>query len=83
MHGDLIASVFNRMLALSRRQRDELYGGSVLLIGVLEGKDLPAADSDGLSDPYCTIVPLDHKGKDIRKEKRVTRTIAKTLNPEW
>ena len=71
------------MLALSRRQRDELYGGSVLLIGVLEGKDLPAADSDGLSDPYCTIVPLDHDGKDLRKEKRVTRTIAKTLNPEW
>jgi len=71
------------MLALSRRQRDELYGGSVLLVGVLEGRDLPAADSDGLSDPYCVINARDLDGKDLRREKHVTRTIAKTLNPDW
>lgn len=71
------------MLALSRRQRDELYGGSVLLVGVLEGRGLPIADSDGLSDPYCVVTPLDHHRKDIRREKRVTRTISKTLNPDW
>ena len=46
-------------------------------------KDLRAADDDGLSDPYCVVTPLDHHRKDIRREKRVTRTISKTLNPDW
>lgn len=83
MHGDLCASIFNRVLALSRRQRDQLYGGSVLLLGVLEGRGLPIADSNGLSDPYCTITPLDDQGKELVKEKKITRTCPKTLDPKW
>jgi Ca2+-dependent lipid-binding protein len=83
MHGDLIASVFNRVLAMSSRQRDEVYGGPVLLIGVLEGRDLPAADRSGTSDPYCRLFPVDFEGNEVKQEKAVTRTVRKTINPDW
>ena len=34
----------------------------------------------GLSDPYCVVIPrLD----GTNKEKRKTKTIKKTLNPDW
>ena len=42
--------------------------------------NLPAADSTGLSDPYCecNLLPLKP-----RKLKKVTPIIRYTLNPEW
>ena len=37
--------------------------------------DLLAADSNGLSDPYCKLTWLGQKGR--------TKIVPKTLSPEW
>ena len=43
---------------------------------VCSGNDLASADSNGLSDPYCTVQVY---GKEIGKTKKMERT----LNPTW
>jgi len=40
-------------------------------------------DRNGLSDPYVSVVPINHEGKEVVEEKHVTRTIPETLNPQW
>src|SRR5437016_2586102 len=50
---------------------------------LIEAKGLLAADSNGLSDPFCSVVPLDSKHKEIRKEKVRTKICWKTLSPVW
>lgn len=52
--------------------------GFVLTVQVIEGKGLRAEDTNGLSDPF---VKLNISG-DKKKEKK-TKTIKKSLNPEW
>eukprot|EP01102_Stenamoeba_stenopodia_P005238 TRINITY_DN1578_c0_g1_i1.p1 TRINITY_DN1578_c0_g1~~TRINITY_DN1578_c0_g1_i1.p1 ORF type:complete len:759 (+),score=197.44 TRINITY_DN1578_c0_g1_i1:262-2538(+) len=47
----------------------------LLNIAVLEGKDLPACDSNGKSDPYCII--------DLGKQHKKTKVCKKTLAPKW
>lgn len=47
-----------------------------LRVDVLDGADLPAADSNGKSDPYAKF---ELNGQDIFK----TKTQKKTLNPTW
>ncbi|WPH00738.1 Hypothetical protein R9X50_00356800 [Acrodontium crateriforme] len=47
-----------------------------LRVEVLDGADLPAADRNGYSDPYCKF-KLD--GKDVFK----TKVQKKTLHPAW
>nr|POE62865.1 uncharacterized protein pyuk71.03c [Quercus suber] len=47
-----------------------------LRVEVLDAADLPAADRNGYSDPYCRF-KLD--GKDVYK----TKTQKKTLHPAW
>lgn len=47
----------------------------LLTIHVVEGKDLPACDSNGKSDPYCII--------DLGKQHKKTKVCKKTLNPKW
>ncbi|KAF1981931.1 tricalbin [Aulographum hederae CBS 113979] len=47
-----------------------------LRVDVLDAADLPAADRNGYSDPYCKFI-LD--GKEIHK----TETQKKTLHPAW
>ena len=47
-----------------------------LRVDVLDGTDLPAADRNGFSDPYCKFI-LD--GKDVFK----TEIQKKTLHPAW
>lgn len=47
-------------------------------IKIVEATDLRACDTNGLSDPYVTIVP-DMKKKQIGR----TRTIYEDLNPVW
>jgi hypothetical protein len=49
-----------------------------LHIRVLEAKELPSMDPNGLADPYCRMYMNDKK-KEIVK----TRTIEKTLTPVW
>ncbi|KAJ2998320.1 hypothetical protein HDV02_004634 [Globomyces sp. JEL0801] len=48
----------------------------MLVLDIISAKDLPAADSNGFSDPYC-IVSLN--GKVLHK----TKIHKKTLNPEF
>lgn len=47
-----------------------------LRIDLLDGSDLPAADSNGKSDPYCKF---ELNGQEVFKSK----TQKKTLNPTW
>ncbi|KAL2270903.1 hypothetical protein VTJ83DRAFT_274 [Remersonia thermophila] len=47
-----------------------------LRVDVLDAQDLPAADSNGKSDPY---VKLELNGQEVFK----TKTVKKTLNPSW
>ncbi|KAI1409693.1 tricalbin [Hypoxylon sp. FL1857] len=47
-----------------------------LRVDVLDASDLPAADSNGKSDPYCKF---ELNGQDVFK----TKTQKKTLNPVW
>ena len=47
-----------------------------LRVELVEGKNLPAADRSGFSDPYCVFTLNDEK---VFKSK----TIKKTLNPTW
>ncbi len=47
-----------------------------LRVDVLDGADLPAADSNGKSDPYCKF---ELNGLEVFKSK----TQKKTLNPVW
>ncbi|KAI1106687.1 tricalbin [Jackrogersella minutella] len=47
-----------------------------LRVDVLDAADLPAADSNGKSDPYCKF---ELNGQDVFK----TKTQKKTLNPVW
>jgi hypothetical protein len=47
-----------------------------LRVDVLDGKDLPSADRNGYSDPYCKF---DLNGKDVFK----TKVQKKTLHPAW
>lgn len=47
-----------------------------LRVDVLDAKDLPAADRNGYSDPYCKF---ELNGKEVFK----TKTQKKTLHPAW
>ncbi|KAF7531281.1 hypothetical protein G7054_g9026 [Neopestalotiopsis clavispora] len=47
-----------------------------LRVDVLDATDLPAADSNGKSDPYAKF---EFNGQDVFK----TKTVKKTLNPTW
>jgi Ca2+-dependent lipid-binding protein len=47
-----------------------------LRVDVLDATDLPSADSNGKSDPYCKF---ELNGQDVFKSK----VIKKTLSPQW
>lgn len=47
-----------------------------LRVDVLDAKDLPSADRNGYSDPFCKF---ELNGQSVFK----TKTIKKTLNPAW
>lgn len=77
-------SVMRKVNSLTSRERSELYGQSILFVGVLEGEDLLSADTNGFSDPYLTLVLLsDVDGKELEEEKYYSRTHEKTLNPKF
>ena len=50
-------------------------GSGVLKIYLQEGRKLPSADSNGLSDPYCILT--------CGGQKQTSKIIYKTLDPDW
>ena len=60
-----------------QRLVDDMEGGLLdgLMITVVSGQDLMAADRNGLSDPYVTI--------DVGGVTRRSRVMYKTLSPDW
>ncbi|KAF2068928.1 hypothetical protein CYY_009750 [Polysphondylium violaceum] len=48
---------------------------NILQVNVLEGRDLASADTNGYSDPYCTV--------SLGPQKKKTQICKKTLNPKW
>ncbi|KAI6652677.1 PKC-alpha-beta-gamma [Oopsacas minuta] len=52
-----------------------------IYVDIKSGKNLMAADSNGLSDPYCKIKLKDSKGKTTIKHQ--TKVHKKTLNPTF
>lgn len=47
----------------------------VLMLEIIEGRGLLAADANGLSDPYCII--------KFKNAKRKTKIISRSLTPHW
>ncbi|KNC81924.1 hypothetical protein SARC_05775 [Sphaeroforma arctica JP610] len=62
--------------------RDNMVGfgpqSGTLSLTVIEGKDLPAADRNGFSDPFVTISVNNKLLEDVKSER-----IKRTLNPVW
>ncbi|KAI0463797.1 hypothetical protein LJB42_002803 [Komagataella kurtzmanii] len=56
--------------------QDSIGNSGQLSVTVLKGKDLPSADRNGKSDPFCEIYLNDNQ---VYKTKKIKRT----LNPEW
>jgi hypothetical protein len=56
------------------------YLTDTVVVYIIEAKDLPPMDANGLSDPYCFMYAV---GPGIKRsaEKRKTATFSKTLNP--
>ncbi|XP_065056875.1 uncharacterized protein LOC135685055 isoform X8 [Rhopilema esculentum] len=62
------------------KEKKKKQGKGRILIHVIRGEDLPAADADGLSDPYCKFYLLPGKAS---KTKRKTPVIRKTRSAFW
>ncbi|PGH12434.1 hypothetical protein AJ79_04270 [Helicocarpus griseus UAMH5409] len=56
--------------------RESINNMGTLRVDVLDGADLPSADRNGFSDPYCKF---KLNGKDVFK----TKVQKKTLHPAW
>jgi hypothetical protein len=58
------------------------YLTDTVAVYIIEAKDLKPMDVNGLSDPYCAMYAV---GPTIKRsqEKRVTKTLHKTLNPAF
>lgn len=56
--------------------RESINNMGNLRVDVLDGADLPSADSNGKSDPYCKF---ELNGQEVFK----TKTQKKTLHPAW
>ncbi|XP_071444436.1 multiple C2 and transmembrane domain-containing protein isoform X3 [Hetaerina americana] len=74
---DQVHRYFQRNTKLSdvnRRLKSQIWS-SVVTIVLIEGKNLVAMDMDGLSDPYVKF--------RLGNEKYKTKTVYKSLNPNW
>ena len=81
--GAFPASFIAELRGQSAQQREALIPGACVVLGVIQARNVISADRNGLSDPYCTIVPMDGKGKEVVAEKVKTEVVPETLNPVW
>ncbi|XP_044587233.1 synaptotagmin-7-like isoform X2 [Cotesia glomerata] len=54
------------------------YQNTTLVLRIIQGKDLPAKDLSGTSDPYVKVTLLPDK-----KHRLETKIKRRTLNPRW
>ncbi|KAL6443273.1 hypothetical protein ACFW04_002877 [Cataglyphis niger] len=54
------------------------FQNSTLILRIIQGKDLPAKDLSGTSDPYVRVTLLPDK-----KHRLETKIKRRTLNPRW
>ncbi|XP_015216009.2 multiple C2 and transmembrane domain-containing protein 1 isoform X3 [Lepisosteus oculatus] len=73
--GDFREAHQNQSLRLSDLHRKAQLWRGIVSISLIEGHDLKPMDKNGLSDPYVKF-RLGH-------QKYKSKTIAKTLNPQW
>ena len=52
-------------------------------VEVIKAINIIAADKSGTSDPYCKLKLVQADGKVMPSEEYKTKTIQRTLNPEW
>ena len=55
----------------------------LLIVEVLEAKNLIACERSGTSDPYAVCTLLDIAMREVKNEKFKTKAKSKTLNPKW
>ena len=70
----VIASKFNPLARKGKAAADAAHAG-ILQVDVVQAKELPVADANGLSDPYVTI--------RLGKQKSTTPVRSATLSPVW
>lgn len=59
--------------------RDSIHNQGTLSVHLKRGVDLPAADRNGFSDPFCLFILNENTDKPVYESQK----IKKTLNPEW
>merc|ERR1719401_35245 len=69
---------------VSKRHPDLLPRPSTLTIEIHGARGLPAADVNGISDPFCTVLVLEAETQAKKPwSKSQTKMIPKTLDPWW
>jgi hypothetical protein len=79
VQGDLCRSVFSESSRMTTRQRNEVYGGSVLLVGVVEARSIHGG-SKGTADPFVTVQLLDEEGDELKETSKDKNLVGKILS---
>ena len=79
VHGDLCRSVFSESSRMNVRQRNDIYGGSVLLVGVVEARSIYGG-SKGSSDSFVTVQLLDEEGEELKETSKDKNLVGKILS---
>ncbi|XP_021963043.1 protein unc-13 homolog 4B [Folsomia candida] len=63
--------------ALMHRAKSHHMEHRVLFLEVVEARNLPGMDLNGLSDPFCTLFVTS------KESSKRTKVVEKSLNPQW
>ncbi|OBT91626.1 hypothetical protein VE01_10457 [Pseudogymnoascus verrucosus] len=77
MNVDACAEVLQRNITPKEQQQMRKPNKYVFTVKIVEGEDLKACDTNGLSDPYVIL------GDEFKKRLMKTRVVPKNLNPRW
>ena len=87
--GDVCRSLLLKASSMTPRQREENYGGSLVLCGIIEAKGVPPVPirEDGEKTvsqaTYLQLDALDETGHSFKAEKAKTRTVLDTVDPKF